>query len=141
MKIRYIFPAILLCSTLSLATAHPGNCRGKGPYSEQSIENRVEKLQKNLNLSDEQAEQIRSIMEAGRLERNNVIASYGVDLADRDSRKNLDPQVKKQMREELKQLRKNHRNQIQAVLTEEQLKEWKLIKEKKRAKKKGKGKK
>ena len=104
MRIRYILLTIFLCSSISMVSAGPGP-KGQGANFENKVENRMERLQKRLHLSDDQAGQIRAIMEAGRAERNDVLARYGVDPANRESRKSLDPEVKKQMREELKQLR------------------------------------
>ncbi len=126
---------VLMVGTFAAANAQPGSpWDGRGPNSEKHMTHHIEMLQERLNLSEDQAEQIRAIMQTGREEHQEIAARYGIDMRDRDARKNLDPEKKQQMREEMRQLRDGHQSKIAAVLNEEQLAEWKTIQSERRSK-------
>ena len=77
-----------------------------------SIDHRLQKMTQRLELTEQQQQQIRSIMEAAKAQHEELLSNYGVDES-----------VRKQLRD----IRRNSASDISAVLTKEQRQKFKFL--------------
>jgi Spy/CpxP family protein refolding chaperone len=124
---------IIMAGTFAAAVAQPGGRWNDTGNPEKSMTRHLEMLQERLNLSADQVEQIQGIMQTGREESREVAARYGIEKRDHQAMRNLEPEKKQQLRDEMRQLRDSHQSKIAAVLNEEQLAEWKVMQNERRA--------
>ncbi len=59
---------VIICTSISMAVAMPGGDQSKGSR----MEHRLQKMIQNLNLTDEQHEQMRALMESHQKERQEL---------------------------------------------------------------------
>ena len=89
--------------------------------------------EERLQLTDEQKETVRPILEEAYGQRQAVLKKHGVDLestekADRPGRRTL-----RRMRNDLQEVNKETQRELEEVLTSEQIKQWEALQEERRA--------
>jgi Spy/CpxP family protein refolding chaperone len=108
-------PIVILCLSLALAPALP---------AQQEAPRRVEQLQNRLQLTPEQVQKIRPILEEEAEKLREIRAKYQ-GSTDRRSRA--------KMLRELQDVQQSIERRITPILTKEQQAEWKKIREERRA--------
>ncbi len=93
----------------------------------------LQETEERLQLTDEQPETVRPILEEATRQRQAVLEKHGVDLegtekADRPGRRTL-----RRMRNDLQEVNKETQRELEDVLTSEQMKQWEALQEERRA--------
>ena len=93
----------------------------------------LQETEERLQLTDEQPETVRPILEEATRQRQAVLEKHGVDLegtekADRPGRRTL-----RRMRNDLQEVNKETQRELEDVLTSEQMKQWEALQEDRRA--------
>ena len=93
----------------------------------------LQETEERLQLTDEQKETVRPILEEAYGQRQAVLKKHGVDLestekADRPGRRTL-----RRMRNDLQEVNKETQRELEEVLTSEQIKQWEALQEERRA--------
>lgn len=114
--------AALLMLMVNTVIAQPQ--RGNFGNPQQTIEQRLQRMQQRLNLSEQQQQQIREIMQQKQQVHQSIAAQFGVDPQDQTTRRNLDPATRQQMREQMQAVRASHRAAIAGILTDQQREIW-----------------
>jgi hypothetical protein len=97
---------------------------------EARFEERVAEAQARLDLSDEQLEQFKPIMQSAAEAQRSILAKYGIDLEAEGGQQNkLGMREARKLRSEMQKVRNNTLEQLNDVLTDEQLDEFKKIQE------------
>lgn len=115
---------IVLALTLTTAQIVSANDeRGK------NIAHQVADLKDRLALSDAQIQQITPILEASANARKEILKKHGIDLEnfDPENRKKLSFREKRKLGAELKASRKNTQGQLELILTDKQMNEYRTI--------------
>lgn len=94
----------------------------------------LQESEERLQLTDEQKETVRPILEDAYGQRQAVLQKHGVDLestekADRPGRRTL-----RRMRNDLYEVNKETKRKLQDVLTSQQMNQWEELQEERRAK-------
>lgn len=91
-----------------------------------------------LDLTDEQIEQVRPVLEKSAAEQQEILARYGIDLeAPQSSSEKPGRRQLMAMRKEMEPVRKNTLTELGEILSDEQLEELKRIQEERRAEMRG----
>ena len=91
----------------------------------EAVERRVAEMAERLELSDEQIELIKPVLQEGMEKQEAVLESYGIDLSDeRSGSPGLGFRKARAMRKEMTTLREGTRNSMQKILTQEQMDEF-----------------
>ena len=100
-------------------------------------EQRIEEAKLRLNLSDEQLEQLTPVLEQSVDAQRTIMASYGIDLDDLNDpgapKQRLGFRQAREMRGEMEAVRANTFGQLEGILTDEQLDEFRRMQEERRA--------
>ncbi len=96
----------------------------------QAFADRIEEARQRLQLSNEQETALTPIITESVRERVAVLQRYGFS---RENRPDLSFRQKLGLRKEMNVLRDNTNEQVAAILTEEQMREWRKIQEEARA--------
>ena len=100
-------------------------------------EQRIEEAKVRLNLSDEQLEQLAPVLEQSTNAQRTIMASYGIDLDDLNDpgapKQRLGFRQAREMRGEMEAVRANTFGQLEGILTDEQLDEFRRMQEERRA--------
>ena len=93
----------------------------------------LQETEERLQLTDEQPETVRPILEEATRQRQAVLEKHGVDLegtekADRPGRRTL-----RRMRNDLQEVNKETQRELEDVLTSEQMKQWEALQEERSA--------
>ena len=100
--IKPVISLIALSLCASMASAKP-----------LGIDKRLEKMTQRLDLTETQQQEIRAVMEAGKARRQQLLASYGVDES---------------VREQLRGIHRDSREQVKSLLTAKQRKKIEVLK-------------
>lgn len=122
---------IVLALTLTTVQVVSANDeRGK------NIEHQIADLKDRLALSDAQTQQITPILEASANARKEILKKHGIDLEnfDPESRKKLSFREKRKLGGELKASRKNTQGQLELILTDKQMNEYRKIQQERKDK-------
>ncbi|AWF79924.1 hypothetical protein BTJ40_03325 [Microbulbifer sp. A4B17] len=91
---------------------------------------RLETTKARLNLSEEQVEKITPILEASYKERGQVLAKYGINIeSPGGALQKMSFREKRQMAKEMAAIKESVLNKMSAILTDQQLSEFKKIQE------------
>lgn len=91
-----------------------------------------------LDLTDEQIEQVRPVLEKSAAEQQEILARYGIDLeAPQSSSEKPGRRQLMAMRKGMEPVRKNTLTELGEILSDEQLEELKRIQEERRAEMRG----
>lgn len=122
---------IVLALTLTTVQVVSANDeRGK------NIEHQIAELKDRLALSDAQTQQITPILEASANARKEILKKHGIYLEnfDPESRKKLSFREKRKLGSELKASRKNTQGQLELILTDKQMNEYRKIQQERKDK-------
>ena len=109
----------------SLAIAEDDRAAQAQEQMEQTIE--------RLDLTDEQIEQVKPILEDLRASRQAILAKYGVDLENRGGGSNkLGPRQARAMRTQINDVQEDANAKLKKILSAEQLEELMLIQQERR---------
>ncbi len=97
------------------------------------LEQRLEETKARLNLTDEQAEQIAPTLLQSFESSRAILQKYGVDPQSRGNGKRLGLKKARQLRQELETLQVNTLKELNGVLTDEQLAEYRQIQAERKA--------
>ena len=94
----------------------------------------IQQTIERLELTDEQAEQVKPVLEESAAARQEILSSYGMDPESRQDSVGK-PGIRKMraMRNEMNTLRENTLGELEQVLSDEQLEEFKRIQEERQA--------
>ncbi len=95
---------------------------------EQIIE-RIEETKARLNLSDEQAEEVRPIFEENVQSSLEILKSYGFE---RGQKPKLNFRKKLALRRDMNEVRDNTDNKLKTILTDAQMQEYAIIRDERR---------
>ena len=118
---------LLLASPLYAQTTAP---------SEEAIERiraQVQETQERLQLTKAQKETIRPILEESFEQRLAVLEKHGIDLENRDANERPGFRTIRKLRKDMDKVRKETEQQLEEVLTADQMKVWKELEEERRA--------
>ena len=99
----------------------------RAAMAKEQLQQTVERLE----LSDEQIEQVRPVLEESAAARQEILSKYGIDLENPDNRP--PPRKLMSMRKEMNAVRKDTMGQLEQYLSDEQLAELKTIQEERQA--------
>lgn len=124
-----MFKNFLLLLTLSL-TALTANAQTP------DLEQQIADMKERLALTDSQSEQIKPIIEESITVRRDVLKKYGIDPVngDRESFKKLSFSDKRKLRGELQDAKKTTHKKLEAILSDEQMDEYKDIQKERKEK-------
>ncbi|WP_444892775.1 hypothetical protein ACJJIQ_23860 [Microbulbifer sp. ANSA003] len=95
---------------------------------------RLEATKAKLNLSDEQVEKVKPILESANEQRRQVLAKYGVNIESPSGAiQKMSFREKRQLGKEMAAIRKSTLSEMSTVLTDQQLAEFKKLQEENRA--------
>ena len=118
---------LLLASPLYAQTAAPNE------EARERIRTQIEASLERLQLTEEQRETVRPIVEEGFAQRLAVLEKYGIDLENQDAIERLGFRTKRKLGKDMNKVRKETEKQLQAVLTADQMNLWKEMEEERRA--------
>lgn len=94
------------------------------------LEERLVEVRERLRLSDEQVEKVQPILQASTEAQRSVLTRYGIDLdAEGGPSKRLGMREARKLRSELGKVRTDTLEQLEDVLTDEQLEEFRKLQE------------
>jgi len=97
------------------------------------VEERLAEAKVRLDLSDEQLEKVKPIMKAAIEAQQSILARYGIDLeAEGGLKTRLGFRKARQLRNDLAEVRARTLGQLDDILSDEQLKEFRKIQEERR---------
>jgi hypothetical protein len=97
------------------------------------IEERLAEAEARLELSDEQLEQVKPVMEAAVEAQRSVLTRYGIDLeAEGGPESKLSMREARKLKKDLGKVREETLEQLDDILTDEQLDEFQEMQEEKR---------
>jgi hypothetical protein len=97
------------------------------------VEERLAEAKVRLNLSDDQLEQVKPIMKASIEAQRSILARYGIDLeAEGGPKTKLGLREARQLRNDLAEVRAGTLEQLDEILSDEQLDEFRKIQEERR---------
>jgi len=97
------------------------------------VEERLAEAKVRLDLSDEQLEQVKPIMKATIEAQRSILAQFGIDLeAEGDPKTRLGLRKARQLRSELTEIRAGTLENLDDILSDEQLNEFRKIQEESR---------
>jgi hypothetical protein len=97
------------------------------------VEERLAEAKARLDLSDEQLEQVKPVMETAVKAQQSVLARYGIDLeAEGGPENKLGMREARSLKKDLAKVREETLEQLDDILTEEQLDEFRKMQEEKR---------
>jgi hypothetical protein len=100
---------------------------------EDLVEERLAEAKARLDLSDEQLEQMRPVTQEAVEAQRSILARYGIDLeAEGGPEKKLGMREARKLRQDLSKVRNKTLEQLEEILTEEQLDEFKKLQEENR---------
>lgn len=98
------------------------------------IEQRISDMAERLGLSDDQVEQVSPVIQSAMERQQRILDRYGIDPANRgEGGKRLGLRDARAMRSEMLAVRENTRGALDGILTDEQLDEFLVIQEERRA--------
>jgi hypothetical protein len=98
------------------------------------FEQRMEETKARLNLSEEQLDQMAPLLEESMEAQRRILSSYGIDLERRSgSAGRLGLRQARAMRQELETVRVDMLNELEAILNDEQLDEFKRMQQERKA--------
>jgi len=132
---------LLLASPLyAQGTEPPKNVATEEAATEDAVDEKASErfraqmaeTQERLQLTDEQTETVRPILEKATMQRHAILEKHGVDLegtekTDRPGRRTL-----RRMRNDLQEVNKETQRELEEVLTSEQMKQWEALQEERR---------
>ncbi|MEO0575803.1 MAG: Spy/CpxP family protein refolding chaperone [Pseudomonadota bacterium] len=80
----------------------------------------ISEMQEKLGLTDEQVQDMQPILETSRQQQSDILANYGIDFTS-DTKPQLSRRQAMSVRNEMKAVRQAMFEQLESVLTEEQL--------------------
>lgn len=86
----------------------------------QSFATLVTEMQEELGLTDEQVQEMLPILETSRQQQSDILANYGIDI-ESDTKPQLSRRQAMSVRKEMKAVRQAMLEQLESILTEEQL--------------------
>ena len=94
----------------------------------------MQKTIERLELTDEQLEQVKPVLQGAASEQQKILASYGMDPQSRQNATSK-PGIRKMraMRSEMDAVRENTLSELGPILSDEQMEEFKLIQEERQA--------
>lgn len=93
----------------------------------------MEQTVERLDLTDEQIEQVKPILEESRASQQAIMAKYGVDPESRaGSGKKLDMRQARAIRKELNEVQEDTNAELKKILSAEQLEEFEVIQQERR---------
>jgi Spy/CpxP family protein refolding chaperone len=94
----------------------------------------IQQTIEQLDLSDEQIEQIKPVLQESMAAQQEIMSSYGIDIENREGPSGkLGPRKAMSMRKELDEVRADTLNELEDILSAEQLDEFKAIQDQRRA--------
>jgi hypothetical protein len=100
---------------------------------EARFEERMAEAKARLELSDEQVEQVKPVMEAAIEAQRSVLTRYGIDLeAEGGPENQLSMREARKLKKDLSKVREETLEQLDDILTDEQLDEFREMQEEKR---------
>lgn len=100
------------------------------------LENRIVEARERLALTDEQAEAIVPILEAGMEKQSEIFSKHGIDLGaakEEGKRKRLGVRALRSLRADMDEVREDTLKELEEVLTDEQLAEFRKMQEENRS--------
>ena len=98
------------------------------------VEQRIEEARTRLDLTDEQLDRMAPVLEESMEARRRILSSYGIDLERRSgSAGRLGLRQARAMRQELETVRVDMLNELEAILNDDQLDEFKRIQQERKA--------
>jgi hypothetical protein len=100
---------------------------------EDLVEERLAEAKARLELSDEQLEQMRPVIEEAVEAQRSILARYGIDLeAEGGPENKLGMREARKLRQDISKVRNKTLEQLEEILTEEQLDEFQKLQEENR---------
>jgi Spy/CpxP family protein refolding chaperone len=97
------------------------------------FEERLAEAKERLDLSDEQLEQVKPVMQEATEAQRSILARYGIDLeAEGGSGNALGMREARKLRQDLSKVRADTLKKLDGILTDEQLEEFKKLQEERR---------
>jgi Spy/CpxP family protein refolding chaperone len=97
------------------------------------FEERLAEAKERLDLSDEQLEQVKPVMQEATEAQRSILARYGIDLeAEGGSGNALGMREARKLRQDLSKVRADTLEKLDGILTDEQLDEFKKLQEERR---------
>jgi hypothetical protein len=93
----------------------------------------IEESFERLELTGEQIESVRPIMDETFSQRLAVLEKHGVDMEDPEKIKSMGLRKKRKMSKDMEKVRTSAAKQLESVLTADQMDEWKKLEEERRA--------
>ena len=115
--------SLMLLSPLGLAQEDPSV----------RIEQRIEEVKTRLELTDEQVEQMTPVLEESMQARQSIMARYGIDPENGGKPSKMGFKQLRAMRNEMNALRTDTLAELDNILTDKQLEEFKLMQEEQKA--------
>jgi hypothetical protein len=127
---------LMVLAVVILANVCLPSFAGEGSVSQ--TEQRLEAMKARLDLSEDQVAQMAPVLEASRAASQRILASYGIDLENReDNTSKLDFRQARAMRKEMDPVRADTLSALETILTEDQLVEFKKIQKEREAEMRG----
>ena len=127
---KRIMPAVL--ATLAVLAAPLANVEAQESNAAK-LEQRIEETKQRLNLSEEQVEQITPVLERAGERARDVFAKHGLSADNREAAGNLTFRQKRALGKDMKEVRAQTLSEIEPILSDEQLAEFKKMQEERRA--------
>jgi hypothetical protein len=97
------------------------------------VEERLAEAKARLDLSDEQLEQVKPVLEAAAEAQRSVLSRYGIDLeAEGGPESKLGMREARKLKKDIAKVREKTLEELDEILTDEQLDEFKKLQEERR---------
>ena len=96
------------------------------------LQERMAETRARLELTDEQVEQMQPVMQSATEAQQAILQRYGIDLDDPSSNKRLGFRDARKLKSDMSKVRSDTVKQLEQILSDEQLKEFKKIQEERR---------
>ena len=129
--IRFSSVLTLLC--MLLASPLYAQTAASSEEARERIRAQIEESLERLQLTEEQRETVRPILDESFTQRLAVLEKHGIDLENQGANERPGFRTMRKLGKDMDKVRKDTEEQLQAVLTADQMKVWKEMEEERRA--------